>query len=251
MHDTAHATQIATQPNPQLSLGTGPTLIARGRPRTDEDKAWYNDQLRIKHSKLLDKVIFERIAYYASLNPERIAFPSVARLASEVLCSPRTVQYALRRLEAAGLIQCVNRRKGGRATGRYHVLELRPRGARDAPKVISKEDQGLPNTLPFGRKSVPNLEGGSQMGQQPSEQLDLRPTVRRPPDNKGNGKRQLRYWYALQRKLGGLGEQFLQGQGQIFHRLPHSDKTRILNQLLSEERRGVESGSLEAFGSQQ
>ena len=102
------------RPQDQLNLPSGPTHVIKSRPRTDEDKAWYNDQLRIEHwptnhgrTKLLDKAVYERIAFYASLNPEREAFPSVARLARDVFHSDRTVQRALRRLEAAGLIECL------------------------------------------------------------------------------------------------------------------------------------------------
>ena len=131
---------------PRLSL-----VPPGGRKRTDEDKAWYTDQLRIEHSKLLDKVVYERIAYYASLNPQRDAFPSVARVAREVLCSVRTVQYTLRRLEAAGLIQCLSR-AGGRATAHYRVAgltdcragvqEVHPWGARGAPEDLSRSRKG-------------------------------------------------------------------------------------------------------------
>ena len=256
-----HATHVPEPPRPQgqLSLPSGPTHVIKSRPRTDEDKAWYNDQLRIEHwptnhgrTKLLDKALYERITFYASLNPEREAFPSVARLAREVFHSDRTVQRALRRLETAGLIQCIDR-KGGHATSRYHPL-CHSRGDTLAPEVISEEDQDLPEPVTACRKPLePNFEGGGQpLGQQDSsEQQELRHKVSRPPDRPPDGKRVLRFWYGVQRHLGGLGEQYLQQQAQLFNRLPHPDKTRILNKLLLEERQAVASGSLEAFGSQQ
>ena len=86
----------------QLPLPTGPGSIVRGRKRTDEDREWYAQQLRVEHTRPTDKSVFERLAYYASCNPERDAYAGVARLAREALCSIRTVQYARRRLEAAG-----------------------------------------------------------------------------------------------------------------------------------------------------
>ena len=128
----------------QLSLPTGPVgLVRPRRERTDEDKAWYSKQLAVKHSKHWDKVVYEKVAYYASLNPEREAYPSVARVAREVLCSDRTVRYALRRLEASGLIACISK-KGGRLTSRYRVgadcspglQGVQPRAARGAAEVI-------------------------------------------------------------------------------------------------------------------
>ena len=122
----------------QLALPAGPGSIVRGRKRTDEDREWYAQQLRVEHTRLTDKSVFERLAYYASCNPERDAYAGVARLARESLCSPRTVQYARRRLEAAGLIESLGSNKGGRSTAtvtasaHYRVLgrtSCAPRGA--------------------------------------------------------------------------------------------------------------------------
>ena len=76
--------------------------------------------MRAAHTKLIDKLIFERIAYYASRNPGRESFPTVARLGREALCSVRAVRYALRRLESSGLIERTFS-GGGRETSRYRV----------------------------------------------------------------------------------------------------------------------------------
>ena len=122
--------------------------------RTDEDKSWYAQQLQMEHTRLTDKSVFERLAYYASCNPERDSYAGVARLARESLCSPRTVQYARRRLEAAGLIEGVGSNKGGRSTAtvtasaHYRVLgraSCAPRGAPLAPKDL-KEKEGNQRT---------------------------------------------------------------------------------------------------------
>ena len=141
----------------QLSLPSGPGALLRGgrRERTDEDKAWYSKQLAVKHSKHWDKVVYEKVAYYASLNPGRLAFPSVPRVAREVLCVRRTVQYALRRLESVGLIECTSR-GCGRSTSTYRVVgrlevrdaqEMRDSQARDAPKVIREGKNKETKTL--------------------------------------------------------------------------------------------------------
>ena len=135
----------------QLNLPTALGLVRPRRERTDSDRQWYNGQLKVQHSKHWDKVVYEKVSYYGSLNPERLAFPSVARLAREVICSARTVQRALRRLEAGGLIKCVSR-AGGHATSQYLVVGLRvtpgqaashPRGDCEAPndKREGKRDQ--------------------------------------------------------------------------------------------------------------
>ena len=132
----------------QLSLPSGPGALLRGgrRERTDEDKAWYSKQLAVKHSKHWDKVVYEKVAYYASLNPGRLAFPSVPRVAREVLCVRRTVQYALRRLESVGLIECTSR-GCGRSTSTYRVvgrLEVRERArdARQSSKRCAQSNKG-------------------------------------------------------------------------------------------------------------
>ena len=174
MQSTADVAHIATHvlegventrpqggPNPQLSLPSGPGALLRGglaprRERTSEDRAWYSGQLRdIRHSRLTDKVVFERLVFYASLRPERVAFPSVGRMAREALVSERTVQYSLRRLETVGLIACISPGRG-RTTSVYRVLDptdcasvaqsLRVSGATGAPKGFksrSKETEDL------------------------------------------------------------------------------------------------------------
>ena len=126
LQPSTHVLEGPEPPRPQgpnqLSLPSGPGALLRGgrRERTDEDREWYAGLLReAQHSRLTDKVVFERLAYFASLNPERSGLPiGVARLAREVLCSPRTVQYALRRLEAAGLIECLTRAGQGKLVER-------------------------------------------------------------------------------------------------------------------------------------
>ena len=130
----------------QLNLPTGPVGIVRPRrERTDEDRQWYSEQLAVQHTKHWDKVVYERVSYYGSLNPERLAFPSVARVARDALCSARTVQRALRRLESGGLLKCVAGDKGGRGTARYLVVgqrvmggvtESHPRGDRESPNDL-------------------------------------------------------------------------------------------------------------------
>ena len=132
---------------PQLNL-PGPTHVVRGRrERTAEDREWCSAQLAVQHDKLIDKSVFERLAFYGSLNPDRTAYPSTARLAREALCSERSVRYALRRLETRGVIDRLYN-KGGRKTSRYHVVgsticraggqEMPGRAAPVAPEVLKE-----------------------------------------------------------------------------------------------------------------
>ena len=119
--NVARANDALSSPD-QLSLPAGPiSLVRPRRERTDEDREWYSKQLAVQHVKRIDKLVFERLAFYGSLNPDRTAYPSVKRLAGEALCSERSARYALRRLESVGLIECLYD-KGGRVTSRYRVV---------------------------------------------------------------------------------------------------------------------------------
>ena len=233
----------------QLSLPTGPVgLVRPRRERTDEDKAWYSKQLAVKHSKHWDKVVYEKVAYYASLNPEREAYPSVARVAREVLCSDRTVRYALRRLEASGLIACISK-KGGRLTSRYRVgadcspglQGVQPRAARGAAEVI-REGKRVSKTRSSLSAVSKSLDPVKPEGPQEQEVL---PTVFPSQERKQEkapvpiadepvfeNPAQVNKLFKLQRKL---GYEANDQQAVVFDRLEHPDKKRILDRLEAEE----------------
>ena len=282
MQGTAQATHSATHvfeggdspppqgPDPQLSLPTGPVgLVRPRRERTDEDRQWYSGLLReAQHSRLTDKVVFERLAYYASLNPERVAFPSVARVAREIPslsgkgsehCSPRTVQYALRRLESAGFIQCLSR-AGGRATAHYRVLdptdcapgvqEVRPRGATAAPEGLREDlrdgraDQNLNLLTCEAQSKGITVPASSTTKDQDIVLSGLPSPVKSPPDPDPGASapvaeepvfvhpKQAALLFALQRKLHYATSN---QQAIVFDGMEHTDKRRILGNLLREE----------------
>ena len=272
----AQPTRIATnnflggtpqEADPQLSLPTGPGAVLRGgrRERTDEDRQWYSDLLRdAQHSRLTDKAVFERLAYYASLNTERVAFPSVARVAREAMVSERTVQYALRRLETAGLIECLTR-KGGHATARYRVLvactpgaqAVHPGGARGAPEGLSRSREGSLDqkqnllTLVFDAQSkVPTatMEKPIHPRDLPSpdpdqEQDRARTPVAKEPEPVFDHPRQVAMLFALQRKLNYTAND---AQAVVFDGLAHTDKKRIIDRLEAEEQKAALRGEVSA-----
>ena len=174
----------------QLSLPTGPLgLVRPRRERTDEDREWYSKQLAVQHVKRIDKLVFERLAFYGSLNPDRTAYPSVKRLAGEALCSERSARYALRRLESVGLIECLYG-KGGRVTSRYRVVgstdcnpglqTVPPSAANPAPEVLreGKRVSKTRSSLSAVPKSVDRDEPEG-----PKEQ-EVLPTVLFPSQSK-------------------------------------------------------------------
>ena len=257
---------VARDAPPKTTLGPNPLHVIKGRPRTGPDDAWLQSARTEAQECLSDKPsirdrtdldVWERVSWLASCNDDRSFFGSVARLAKHLRMGRSTVQRSMSRWEARGVFVFAHR-TGGHASqssrGRFNLLVVVLKT--DRPKVVtvtdgskSTENLDLPEPVVAVRKPLePNFEGGEQpLGQQdPSERQHLRHKVR-PPDN---GKR-VRFWYGLQRRLGGWGEQYLQQQAQIFARLTHREQVQVINRLLSEEQQAVSSGSLEAFGGQQ
>ena len=234
----------------QLSLPVGLIgLVRPRRERTDEDRAWYSKQLAVQHVKRIDKLVFERLAFYGSLNPDRTAYPSVKRLASEAMCSERSARYALRRLESVGLIECLYG-KGGRVTSRYRVVgstdcnpglqTVPPSAANPAPEVLreGKRVSKTRSSLSAVPKSVDRDE--------PEKEQEVLPAVFPSQSKKSKEKAplpiadepvfenpaQVNKLFKLQRKL---GYEANDQQAVVFDRLEHPDKKRILDRLEAEE----------------
>ena len=259
----AYSNKSVQAPSPQLALPTGPVTLLRGgrHERTDEDRQWYSKQLAAEHTKLTDKVVYERVSYYGSLNPERLAFPSVARVAREVLCSARTVQRALRRLEASGLIECLSR-EGGHSTARYRVLgrtvcapgvtECHPRGDRESPEVLKegKRIRTKINSFTVGVKSIDpsETEGPKKETVQfrlpfPEQKQEKAPPAPKAPEPVFEHPHQVALLFKLQRKLGYPADD---EQAAVFDGFDHGDKKCILDKLLAEEQLAAVRGEVEA-----
>ena len=234
----------------QLSLPTGPVgLVRPRRERTDEDREWYSKQLAVQHVKRIDKLVFERLAFYGSLNPDRTAYPSVARLASEAMCSERSVQYAVRRLESVGLIECLYD-KGGRITSRYRVVgstdcragvqTVHPRGANRAPEVLREGKRVSKNTSLSAiaqtrdpSKSETKAEEGvirtPLPSQEQKQEVDLAALL--PSVNFKNPK-QVGMLCAVTRKL---GREVSETEAHAFDQLSHERKIATMAPLLAQE----------------
>ena len=264
----AQTAEALSSPNQQLNLPTGPfTVVRPRRERTDEDREWYSKQLAVPHEKRIDKLVFERMAFYGSLNPERTAFPSVKRLADEAMCSPRSAQYALRRLETAGLIECLDdasgrtTARGGRTTARYCVAGVQtvhPSGANRAPNVLREGKK---------RSTKSNPRNDTAQTIDPSEGKEVNPLIfPSPSKNKEKAKtpheiqtnapktqgvtqrasfafpKVIALWYALMRKLGRECNDTMASQ---LDQLPHAGKKRIIDDLEAEERELAHKGKVE------
>ena len=256
----------------QLPLPTGPITLLRGggRERTDEDRAWHSKQLAVQHGKRIDKLVFERMAFYGSLNPERTAYPSVKRLSDEALCSERSARYALRRLESEGLIKCLDdiggrpTSRGGRTTTRYRVVgaddcraggqTVPPWGANRAPEVLKegknkgKKEKALSvsvgaQTLDHGKKKkdkgkavdLPLFPSLSQEQEKARAPVTETQTVYRAI----GAPKVVAKWCALCRKL---GLEVNLTKEMAFDKLPHTGKTRMINDLEARERELAHQG---------
>ena len=255
----------------QLPLPTGPIALLRGRERTDEDRAWHSKQLAVQHGKRIDKLVFERMAFYGSLNPERIAYPSVKRLSDEALCSERSARYALRRLESEGLIKCLDdvggrpTSRGGRTTTRYRVVgsnncraggqTVPPRAANRAPEVLKegrnkgKKEKALSvsvsaQTLDHGEKGKKDKGKAGDLALFPS--LSQEQDKARAPVTETQAvyraiscPKQVALYCALRRKLGLAVNLTMEVE---FDKTQHHDKARIINELEARERELVDQG---------
>ena len=245
----AQTAEALSSPNQQLNLPTGPfTVVRPRRERTDEDREWYSKQLAVPHEKRIDKLVFERMAFYGSLNPERTAYPAVKRLAREALCSERSVRYALRRLESSGLIECIFN-GCGRLTSQYRVVGSKACRS-DLQSVQVRPANAAPNVLKEGKKrSSKDLAFTDNAKTIDPDEKEVNPSLF-PSQEKARAKAPVKpiafavpkviaLWYALMRKLGRPCNDTLAGQ---LDRLPHRDKVRIIDDLAAEERELVHKG---------
>ena len=89
---------------------------------------------------------------------------------------------------------------------------------------------------PFGKVLKPDCKGVKASEKQPAP---IESTKAKAKD----GGRVTRMWYGIQRRLGGIGEQYLQAQAVVFQALPHVQKVQVINQAFGAKKvRAVESG---------
>ena len=235
--------QAQPAPQEQLPLPTGPTHVVRvRRERTDEDREWYSEQLSVQHEHRVDRAVYERMAFYGSLNPERIAFPAVATLARKAQYSERSVQYALRRLESAGLIECLDdasgrtTSRGGRTTSRYCVAGAQPvhrSGATSAPEVLKEGTKRSKKTLSLNDDAQTIDPGAVEEVEMPEEVICLPfPSQEPGADEPYQHPKQVGMLCAVARKL---GREVSEPEARAFDQLSHERKISTMAPLLAEE----------------
>ena len=255
---TAHVL-AHTERQDQLNLPTGPiSLVRPRRERTDEDREWYSKQLSVQHAKRIDKLVYERLAFYGSLNPDRTAYPSVKRIADEALCSERSVQYAVRRLESVGLIECLYD-KGGRVTSRYRVVgstdcragvqTVHPRGASVAPEVLREGKRVSKNTSLSAvvqtldpSESETKAEEGVICTPIPSrERKQEKAPLPKAQEPSFQNSKQVGLLYAVARKL---DYELTDKQALRFDAMEHAGRKALLDRLVNEEQKAALHGEV-------
>lgn len=112
--------------------------------------------------KMVAKAVY--VYLWSRASREAKAFPSVPTIAKEITASTRAVQYAIRDLEALGLLEAEERFQDGRQTSNLYTLNIPD----DARRLVS--GRGAPGA-PGGCKGC--TDGGAQgAGEQDPQELD-------------------------------------------------------------------------------
>ena len=212
----------------------------------------------MQHAKRIDKLVYERLAFYGSLNPDRTAYPSVKRIADEALCSERSVQYAVRRLESVGLIECLYD-KGGRVTSRYRVVgstdcragvqTVHPRGASVAPEVLREGKRVSKNTSLSAvvqtldpSESETKAEEGVICTPIPSrERKQEKAPLPKAQEPSFQNSKQVGLLYAVARKL---DYELTDKQALRFDAMEHAGRKALLDRLVNEEQKAALHGEV-------
>ena len=251
--------------DPQLNLPTGPThLLPRGRKRTDADKLWHSQQVKVGEVEIENvhyRDVFRQMVFHGSCNPGRLCFAAHASIADAKKISTKTVQRAARYLEGSGLIRRMSEGKG-RTTGTYQIL-----GRTESPCRVDSE------SMQHGLK-VHQIEKGIEEGIEEKEKalsfkdkvkpidpeekevnLSLFPSIPKSKSKKAKAlgtkkpivvfsfPKIVALWFKVKRKLGHYVDDTM---ALAFDRLPHREKTVIIDGLEAVEQEQVYLGKVAA-----
>ena len=238
----------------QLPLPTGPIALLRGgrSDRTDEDRDFLAEAFKVKAGGAGATALYRCLAYFASLTERRIAYPSQSRMARDCDMSVRQVRRLLLKLLSGGWIVCINR-KGGRVPSTFQLTQP-GQYVRVNPDILSYKE-GRKNK---GKEKALSVSAGAQTqehGEKDKSEagdLSLFPSLSQEQEKARapvtetqavyraiGSPKVVAKWCALRRKLGLAVNLTLETE---FDKLPHSEKTRIINDLEARERELVHQG---------
>ena len=262
MHTLSHPKEKAStfldsgQAPAQLALPTGPIALIRGRVRTDEDRDFLAEAFKVKAGGASATALYRCLAYFASLSERRIAYPSQSTMASYCDMGKRQVRRLLSKLLSDGWIVYINR-KGGRAPSTFQLVQRGHNDHVEAPNVdIMTRKEGRKNkekeekalfvsagvqTQDHGEKDKGEAVDLSLFPSLSQEQEKARtPVTKTQAVYRAIGSpKVVAKWCALRRKLGLEVNLTMETE---FDKLPHSEKTRIINDLEARERELVHQG---------
>ena len=248
------------QLKPQLNLPTGPTTALRGgrRERTDEDKAWYSEQLKVVDLEIANpyyREVYRDLAFLASCNTGRLSYAAHSTTATKKGVSVKTVQRAVKSFERDGLIRCLLV-GAGREPGRYLIIgKGKNQSSMDSESTVHglavhQREEGrevqAKNLLSDGAHT---LDPGDPVRPQkeiiksldPPSPEKARAPVQKTPEPTFQNPAQVAKLFKLQRKL---GYQANDQQAIVFDDLEHPDKKRIIDRLESEEQLAAVRGEV-------
>ena len=244
---------------PQLNLPTGPTHLLRGRTRTDADKAWHSQQVKVGEMEIENvhyRDVFRQMVFHGSCNPGRLCFAAHATIADAKKISTKTVQHAARYLEGSGLIRRISEGKG-RTTGTYQIL-----GRTESPPSVDSEstlhglkvhqiEEGIEEGIEKNKEKALSVDDTAQtidpikskaaslsLVPSPSKSEEKRAPVREPDHRH---PKQVALYCKLRRRL---GLEVNRSMETAFDGIPHSEKKHVIDDLVARESEEAHQGKI-------
>ena len=254
----------------QLNLPTALGLVRPRRERTDVDKAWHSEQVKVQIQNANYREVWRQMVFLAGCNPGRLCFAAHSTIASkagtdEKAISTKTVQRAVKYLMGEGLIRRISV-GAGRSTGKYQILG-RSKSLASVPKKSMQRGQKV-HQIEEGIEQVtkrkePSLTTDTVKSIDPAllEKVEKQigidclpfPSLKQEQEQKASApvleetvfvnENQVKMLFKLQRKLGYRADD---GQAGVFDGLEHADRKRILDGLLAEEQLAAAQGKVTA-----
>ena len=258
--------QAQPAPKEQLPLPTGPYAALRGgrRDRTDEDREWHSEQVKVQIQNVHYREVWRQMVFLASCNPGRLCYAAHATIArkagtDEKALSTKTVQRAVRFLQSEGLIECLSVgacRVPGKylVLGRVHVdsksmsrglkVHQLEEGIKNKEKALSLNDTAQTRDPSKSKGVEPVLfPSPSQEQEKASAPITAKTrAVQAKVPISFAVPQVIAKWFKLMRKLGRYCDDIMAAQ---IDKLPHREKTRIINDLEARESDLAHEGKVE------
>ena len=233
----------------QLNLPTALGLVRPRRERTDADKAWHSEQVKVQIQNANYREVWRQMVFLAGCNPGRLCFAAHSTIAHKAgtdkkAISTKTVQRAIKYLMGEGLIRCIAV-GSGRSTGKYQILG-RSKSLASVPKESMQHGQKV-HQIEEGIEQVTKREDPSlttdtvksidpALVEEVEKQIGIDCLSFPSPEPSADGEyqhpKQVGMLCAVARKL---GREVSEPEARAFDRLSHERKILTLKPLLEAE----------------